>query len=229
MSPSPSRVEWQPLVVQSVFIASSSSPKSVWLGNECNWSFWYQWCVGPRVACGDGFLRSVPHRSLLELVKPRRRNLVGIIKPSFREMEIRPAKAKLQVLHVVSELEKTWVDWMLWLLLPFAGVILFYPVKETLFNLGNLTPGKLRWKGPWQTCSPKEFRGKVWGSLSFTSAHGLWYWSQLSACSSKTYVVCHVSVGWNTVWMRSHNRESLLFTWMFCLLSMTTTVKNVPH
>lgn len=82
MSLSVSRVEWQPLVVQSVFIASSSSPKSVWLGNECNWAFCYQWCVGPRVACGKGFLRSVPHHSLLELVKHRRWDLLGIIKPS---------------------------------------------------------------------------------------------------------------------------------------------------
>ena len=82
MSLALSRVEWQPLVVQSVFIASSSSPQSVRLGNECNWSFWYQCCVGPRVACGEGFLRSVPHHSLLELVKPRRQDLLGIIKPS---------------------------------------------------------------------------------------------------------------------------------------------------
>lgn len=75
MSLSVSRVEWQPLVVQSVFIASLSSPRSVWLGNECNWSFWCQWRVGLLVACGKGFLRSVPHHSLLELVKPWRRDL----------------------------------------------------------------------------------------------------------------------------------------------------------
>lgn len=83
MSLSLSRVEWQPLVAQSVFIASSSSPKSVWLENGCNWAFWYQWCVGPRVARGQGFLRSVPHHSLLELVKPRRQDLLGISKASW--------------------------------------------------------------------------------------------------------------------------------------------------
>lgn len=44
--------------------------------------FWYQWCAGLCVACGEGFRRSVPHHSLLELVKPRRRDLLGIIKPT---------------------------------------------------------------------------------------------------------------------------------------------------
>lgn len=179
MSLSLSRVEWQPLVVQSVFIASSSSPKSVRLGNECNWSFWYQWCVRPCVACGEGFLRSVPHHPLLELVKPRRRDLLGIIEPSSGKWKSDRPKQSCKCFVL-------WVNWKrpkkteccgycsLWV---FTGVILFYPVKKTHFNLGNLTHGKLRWKGLWQTCSLNEHSGKVCGSLSFISAHWLGYWS----------------------------------------------------
>lgn len=156
MSLSPSRLEWQPLVEQSVFIASSSSPMSVWLGNECNWSFWYQWCVGPRVACGEGFLRSVPHHSLLELVKPRRRDLLGIIKPSSGKWKSDRLKQSCKCFMV-------WVIWKrpercgycsLWV---FTGVILFNPVKKTHFNLGNLTHGKLRWKGNMANMQPVDW------------------------------------------------------------------------
>ncbi len=187
MSLSLSRVEWQPLVVQTVFIASSSSPRSVWLGNECNWSFWYQWCVGPRVACGEGFLRSVPHHSLLELVRPRRRDLLGIIKPSSGKWKSDRPKQSCKCFML-------WVNWKrpkktercgycsLWV---FTGVILFYPVKKTHFNLGNLTHGKLRWKSLRQTCSQNEWSGKVCRSLSFISAHWLASWSLFSVRCSK--------------------------------------------
>lgn len=109
MSPSLPSVEWQPLVLQSVFITSSSFPKSVQLGSECNWSFWYQWCAGPRVACGKGFLKSVPHHSLLELAKPKRQGLLGIIKPSSGEWKSdRPKQScKCFVLHVNWKRPKT--------------------------------------------------------------------------------------------------------------------------
>lgn len=162
-----SRVEWQALVLQSVFIASSSSPRSVWSRNECNWSFWYQCCVGPRVACGEGSQRSVPHHSLLELVKPRRRDLLGIIKASSGKWKLDRPKQSCKCFML-------WVNWKkpkktercgyysLWV---STGVILFYAVKKTHFNLGNLTHGKLRWKGLWQTYSL---------GLSFISTCWLW-------------------------------------------------------
>lgn len=61
-------------------------------------------------------------------------------------MEIRLAKVKLQVLHVMSELDEALksLNAVVTLPLGFAGVILFCPVKKTLFNLGNLTHGKSR-------------------------------------------------------------------------------------
>lgn len=170
MSLSLSRDEWQPLVERSVFVASSSRPKSVWLGNKCNRSFWYQWCVGLRVACGRGFLRSVPHHSLLELVRPRKWDLLGITKALLRQMEIRPASC-----YEWTGNGRRRPNAVVIVTFRFLPLILFNPVERTHFNLGNLTLGKFQWISPWQTCSPKRMEWKKSGRVC--------HLSQLSQCA----------------------------------------------
>lgn len=104
MSHSFSRVEWQPLVVRSVFVASSFSPRSMRSGNECNWSFLVS--VVCRAVCSLW-------RRFSEICAPslpvgtRQTQETGSVRnyqAHLRQMEIRMAKAKLQVLHVVSEM-----------------------------------------------------------------------------------------------------------------------------
>lgn len=104
MSHSFSRVEWQPLVVRSVFVASSFSPRSMRSGNECNWSFLVS--VVCRAVCSLW-------RRFSEICAPslpvgtRQTQETGSVRnyqAHLRQMEIRLAKAKLQVLHVVSEM-----------------------------------------------------------------------------------------------------------------------------
>lgn len=104
MSHSFSRLEWQPLVVQSVFVASSFSPRSMRSGNECNWSFLVS--VVCRAVCSLW-------RRFSEICAPslpvgtRQTQEMGSVRnyqALLRQMKIRLAKAKLQVLHVVSEM-----------------------------------------------------------------------------------------------------------------------------
>lgn len=106
MSHSFSRLEWQPLVVRSVFVASSFSPRSMRSGNECNWSFLVS--VVCRAVCSLW-------RRFSEICAPslpvgtRQTQETGSVRnyqALLRQMKIRLAKAKLQVLHVVSEMLK---------------------------------------------------------------------------------------------------------------------------
>lgn len=110
------KVEWQPLVVWHVFIASSFSPRSVRLGNECNESFWYQWCVGPCVACGKGFSEISAPSLPVETRQTLEMGSVRNYQPLLGQMEMRQVKAKLQELHIECEMERVLTDWWLWLL-----------------------------------------------------------------------------------------------------------------
>lgn len=138
--------------------------------------------------------RSVPHHSLLELVKPRRWDLLGIIKPSS-------GKWKSDGQSEAASAVMVWVIWKrpkktecrgycsLWV---FVRVILFNPVKKTHFKLGYLTKGKLSSTGIWQTCSLNDWRVKVCGSFVI-------YLRRLIRVLCFLYVICRLKPSVNEV------------------------------